>query len=65
VYPPLAAGGAVHLRLTATGELDRCHRATAGVRAIAFGRDRILTVAEQEAGDVVNLERTSPYPARR
>jgi hypothetical protein len=52
----------VYLRLTATGELDRCYRSTGKGRVTAFGRLQALTVTETEAGDVLNLERTVPYP---
>jgi hypothetical protein len=64
VHRPAAAGSVVHLRITPAGALDRCYRSIAGSRALAFGRDQVPAVAEKEAGDLINLERTVPYPSR-
>jgi hypothetical protein len=63
-HPPVASGGAVYVRFTARGTPDRCHRPTAGKRVVAFSAGRVVTVSQKDDGDVINSERTVPFPAR-
>jgi hypothetical protein len=59
---PMVKGPTVFVRVTTRGILSQCYRVSDGVRVAAFGPDRVVTVAERDDGDVINVERSVSFP---